>query len=162
VGLRLEYGTMKDGLDAIALGLFVIGLSPFIATGIKSLKFGGVEINFQEIKERVDREETELAKQSRKIDEIYALSMGPKVFNHLDKLIPPKEYPSFFVGAAMPRELEYLENLGFIEFQGGLQGLNNFLQRFDGQNGGDLSEWIKVTKAGLMFHELRTKVPDIH
>jgi hypothetical protein len=129
MALRIGYGTMKDGLDAVALGLIVIGLSPFIATVIKSLKFGGVEVSFQEVKERVDRQETEIAKQSRKIDELYALSMGHKIFVHLEKFLRPGGYGDFFVGSALPRELGYLENLGFIEFKSGLGGLDDFLGR---------------------------------
>ena len=160
VALRVEYGTMKDGLDAIALGLVVIGLSPFIATVIKSLKFGGVEVSFQEVKERVDRQETEIAKQSRRIDEIYALSMGPKVFMHLEKLIRPGGYREVYVGVALPRELGYLENLGFIEFKGGLEGLDALLRKYDRRNLPNLSDFIAVTPAGMMFYELRmTSLP---
>jgi len=72
--------------------------------------------------------------------------MGDKVFNHLEKLDAPKGYGSFYVGSALPRELGYLENLGYLD---------DFLRRFDRQNVDNLSDWVELTEAGRLFLELR-------
>lgn len=60
LGLRWHYGTLKDGLDAISLGLAITGLSPWIAAVIQSLKFGGVEVYFREVQREVRRQGLEL------------------------------------------------------------------------------------------------------
>ena len=38
---KVIYGGIKDGLDAVALGLTAVGLSPWIAHILESFKFGG-------------------------------------------------------------------------------------------------------------------------
>ena len=89
------------------------------------------------------------------MDELHALSMGDKVFNHLEKLNVTTGYGSFYVGTALPRELGYLENLGYLRFKQGLKGLDDFLTRFDKQNVANLSDWVELTEAGKLFLELR-------
>jgi hypothetical protein len=73
----------------------------------------------------------------------------------LEKLDAPKGYGSFYVGSALPRELGYLENLGYLRFKQGLEGLDDFLSRFDRQNVDNLSDWVELTEAGRLFLELR-------
>jgi hypothetical protein len=59
--LRFQYGGLQGGLDAIALGLIVIGLSPWIARVIETLEIGGMNIKFVQ---------AQLDKQKREIDAI--------------------------------------------------------------------------------------------
>ncbi len=59
-GLRFSNATMKDGLDAIALGLAIVGLSPWIANAVKLVKLGGMEVQFQEMKQKVEKQGTEI------------------------------------------------------------------------------------------------------
>jgi hypothetical protein len=47
----------------------------------------------------------------------------------LEKLDAPKGYGSFYVGSALPRELGYLENLGYLRFKQGLEGLDDLSVR---------------------------------
>jgi hypothetical protein len=82
--------------------------------------------------------------------------MGDKVFKHLQKFNDPNGYGKVYVGSALPRELEYLENLGYVRFKQDLKGLDDFISRFDKQRLHNLSNWVELTDAGRMFLELRT------
>jgi hypothetical protein len=77
--------------------------------------------------------------QAQKIDELYALSMGQKVFTQLDMLLKPDGYGKFYLGSGLQRELTYLENLGLIEFKGefegkDIRGPDDLLNAFGTQN----------------------------
>src|SRR5215203_5079673 len=49
---RWSFGTLKDGLDAIALGLIALMLTPWVVRIVESVKFGGVEMRF--LQEQID------------------------------------------------------------------------------------------------------------
>jgi hypothetical protein len=100
----------------------------------------------------------ELSKQSRRIDELYLLSIGDNAFQHLRKLNRPEGYGSFYVSTALPRELEFLENLGYIRFKGGLKGLDDFMDKIRSRprpEGENLSDEVELTVAGKSFVDLR-------
>ena len=44
--LKFAYGNIGEGLDAVAVGLTAVGLSPWVARVLESFKFGGVEFKF--------------------------------------------------------------------------------------------------------------------
>jgi hypothetical protein len=109
------------------------------------------------IDQKLDQQDQKLEQQSSRLDELYALSMGEKVFNHMVKLNRPSGYEKVFVGSALRRELEYLENLGYIEFkrEQGLKGLDDFVRQFDGKGVDNLSNWVELTDPGRSFLALR-------
>lgn len=97
IALRSYYGTMKDGFDAITLGLAIVGLSPWIATILKSIKVGGVEVEF--LRQRVNEQERHIEQQGKALDEqqriindlvIYSLAGQP--FEILQKIEDGQEY----------------------------------------------------------------------
>jgi hypothetical protein len=141
--------------DNTALLLFFLAMVPWIIPWIvpflsryfASIEALGAKLVF------IDQE---LQRQSSRLDELYALSMGEKVFNHLEKLNGPEGYGKFYVGSALPRELGYLENLGYLRFKQGLEGLDDFLSRFDGKELDNLSDWVELRDPGKSFLELRS------
>jgi hypothetical protein len=123
--LHLGWPTIFDNTALLLFFLAMVPwiipwIIPFLSTYFKSIEAFGAKLEF------IDQE---LQRQSRRVDELYALSMGDKVFNHLEKLDAPKGYGSFYVGSALPRELGYLENLGYLRFKQGLEGLDDLSVR---------------------------------
>ena len=142
--------TWPQTIDQIGLLLILIAslpwTVPFLREHFRRIEGLGAKLEFVE---------KQLSDQSRRIDELYLLSIGGNAFNHLRKLASPHGYGSFYVGSALPRELEYLENLGFVRFKEPLQGLDDFLRDFNGKEGTNLSDQVELTEAGKMFVDLR-------
>ena len=108
--LKARYGDVRDRLDAVSLGLTVVGLSPWIARVLESAKFSGVEFKFRQ----------ELDKQRSEIDTLrflVASLVSMYEMEHLKKLeskaeftIDKGNYPEDF-----QREIRHLRDLGLIE-----------------------------------------------
>src|SRR5512132_2842112 len=90
-------------------------LFPLLRRYVRSIEAFGAKVEFLESK---------LAYESRRLDDLYFLSIGDKLLLHLRKLQQPGGYGPFYVGTALPRELEHLENLGYIRFRAPLKGLD--------------------------------------
>ena len=56
LALRVIYGDLKDGLDAVAIGIAAVGLSPWLGKAIDSIKIAGAEVKFARQFQRQDRE----------------------------------------------------------------------------------------------------------
>lgn len=108
-GAHMSSPTRIDN-TVILLCLLAIApwLLPFLRRYFRSIEAFGTKVEFLE--RRVESE-------SRRLDDLYLLSIGDKLVRHLRKLQQPGGYGSFYVGTALPRELEHLENLGYIRFR---------------------------------------------
>jgi hypothetical protein len=111
--LRFHSGSMKEGLDAIALGLAVVGLSPWIASIIKTLKFGGVELSFQEVQARVEKQGADI----RQLQFLISNFLPRWELEHLKNLASEKQFIVDLdaVSPAFEAELRHLRSVGFID-----------------------------------------------
>ena len=119
---------------------------PFLSQYIKNIEILGTKLNLLENK---------VENESQRIDDLFFLSIGNKLLKHMQKLNYPNGYGNVFVGSALPRELEYLENLGYIEFKAPLKGLDDFLKQCEGRRFNNLLDYIQLTETGQLFLKLR-------
>jgi hypothetical protein len=139
--------------DEFVTLLLIVALSPwlvpFFSRYISSVDAFGAKFEFQALKDRVDTE-------SQRLDQLYRLSMGDNVFTYLRKLSQEGGFGPFYVSPAMPREIAYLEELGYIRFKGSLRGTEDLVDQFPDQKvGANLSDYIELTDAGKSFYRLR-------
>jgi hypothetical protein len=118
--LRIAYGTIKDGLDIVALALAAGGLSPWIASVVQSFKFGGFEMSFHDIWSRMGQQTSEIEQNRVEIDQLKFLIthfLPDWGFYHLQRLQDdgPYEIDLDTAPAAFATELRHLRALGFIE-----------------------------------------------
>jgi hypothetical protein len=141
-----------DRFDNITLFLFLVALAPwflpFLSRHVRSIEAFGAKFNLLE---------GQIANASRKLDQLYLLSLGGNLVRHLRKLSLPGGYGKCYVSSALPRELEYLENLGYVEFTPPLKGLDDFVSKNKDRHIGNLSDLVGLTEAGRMFYELRAR-----
>ncbi len=137
----------QTGLILVLLAI-LLWIIPFLQANFTSISVLGLKLDLVQIQKQ-------LSNQSQRIDELYLSAMGEKNLEHLRKLGRQEGYGSFYVGSALPRELEYLEDLGFIRFKGDIKGLDDFLDRFGNQNGENLSDYVELTETGKLFLDLR-------
>ena len=124
---------------------------PFFSRYLQSVEAFGGKVEFLDLKKRVQTN-------SKRLDELYLLSMSDKAFKYLEKLNQPGGFGPFYVSPAMPRELGLLEDLGYIHFKGDLKGMDDFRDKFEGkQDDGNLSDYIELTPTGKRFYEARIK-----
>lgn len=144
-----------DRFDNITLFLFLVALAPwflpFLSRHVRSIEAFGAKFNLLE---------GQIANASRKLDQLYLLSLGGNLVRHLRKLSLPGGYGKCYVSSALPRELEYLENLGYVEFKQPLKGLDDFVSKNKDRHIGNLSDMVGLTDAGRMFYELRARSID--
>jgi hypothetical protein len=142
---HIAYPTLVDNTVIV---LCILAASPWLLPTlrkyIRTVEAFGTKVEFLE--DKVDR-------QARRIDDLYFLSIGDKLLTHLRKLGRPGGYGEFHVGIALPRELEHLENLGYIRFKGEMKGIDDFLARLKGKTGSNLSEHVQLTEVGQSFLE---------
>jgi hypothetical protein len=113
LGLRFQNKKMDDGLDAITLGLMALALAPWMATLLSSLKFGGMEIEFKKVEDKV-------AAQGLEIDQLQFLVKNflPRwELEHMNNLAAPKPFKVDFSNASpeFEGELRRLRAHKFIE-----------------------------------------------
>ncbi|MBV9198487.1 MAG: hypothetical protein JOY83_01905 [Alphaproteobacteria bacterium] len=149
--LRLSHGNSGEGLDAIALGLAVVGLSPWIATIIKTLKFGGFEVRFQEwVEEKVEA-------QGSDIEQLKFLITHFLPFweiEHLKNLLgeEPFEMDLDHLPRRFEDEVRHLRHLGFLDTIDG-KSTSDWLRSQPRKR--DLRRDLKVTEAGKRYLEYR-------
>ena len=111
LGLRFAYGSLKDGLDVIGLGLIALGLSPWIARVVESFKFGSLELRF--VRQQLEQQEQE-------IDALQFLFTNFLTFWELHHLTALVNHTEFTVRKDQPhldalaRELRRLRELNLI------------------------------------------------
>jgi hypothetical protein len=145
LGLRIQHKTIENGLDSVALGLAVIALSPWIAKLLKSLKFGGLQVEFQQVKERVVAQGKEISQLKFLIKNfITHYELG-----HLIKLSSLKSYTIDFAAISpdCEGELRRLRALKFIE-----QKSNTTIgELFRERKTRDLHNYFVLTKEGREY-----------
>jgi hypothetical protein len=105
-------GDLKDGLDAVALGLIAIGLSPWIARVFKSLESGGLKMEFTQA-------QTQLDQQKRAIEAMSFMLTRFLPFwelHHLQALVDGTEFtvdPETQEMASLEAQLRDLRERGF-------------------------------------------------
>jgi hypothetical protein len=149
LSVRTLYGTIKDGLDVIALVLIVVGLSPWLATIIESFKLGreGAELKFREVEEKIEQQGNDI----RQLKFLISHFLPEWEYNHLVNLASSKP---FIVNldetpGAFADELRHLRALDFIRHKDGSSSISDFIQKGDRVK--NVSEYFKVTDSG---HEL--------
>jgi hypothetical protein len=139
-------------LDQLGILIVLFALLPWIIPYLRE-NFTSIEI----LGTKIALIERKVEDQTKRIDHLFALSMGDNVFAHLRMLANPP-YGPCFIGTALPREFGYLESLGFIRYKAGMKGLDDFLERFSGKEAPNLSDYIEITDTGRAFFELRAAV----
>ena len=112
VAIRSFFGTIKDGIDPVAFGLALVGLSPWIASILKTLKVGGVELSFQQIEATVKEQGHEI----EQLKFLIANFLPHWEFEHLKKLAgnEPFMVDLDHSSAAFEGELRHLRSMNFI------------------------------------------------
>ncbi len=124
-------------------------LIPFFSRYLSSVEAFGGKVEFLNLKKKVQTN-------TKRLDDLYVLSMSDKMFKYLEKLSQPGGFGPFYVSPAMPRELGLLEDLGYIDFKGDLKGMDDFKAEFEGKpDGGNLSDYIELTDTGKKFYKAR-------
>jgi hypothetical protein len=145
--LKWKYEALKDGLDAITLGLTAVGLSPWIARVIESFKFGGLELKFVKQLEEQRQEINVL-----KLLFIHLLTYWER--HHLRALVNNQEfivrkghYPQ-----DLYKELRRLRELGFIASppDKSLRAMDN-----DPREEKSLHEYFFATDLGKQYISMR-------
>jgi hypothetical protein len=146
IGLRFYYGLMKEGLDAIALGLAVVGLSPWIASIIKTLKFGGIELSFQEVQARVEKQGADI----RQLQFLISNFLPRWELEHLKNLASEKQFIVDLdaVSPAFEAELRHLRSVGFIDHTK-FGGLREFIRGEPRTK--NAQDYFKITDAGREY-----------
>ena len=150
--LRIQYGDVKTGLDAVALGLTAIGLSPWIARILESFKFGGVEFKF--IRQEVEKQRTELDAIKFLISSLvskYELDHLKNLANKTPFIIDKYSYPENF-----QRELRHMRDLGLIDNNPGkgVGVMYSHQSRFE-----DVHNFFHITEAGTKYLRACLKSP---
>ncbi len=150
LSVKTLFGTIKDRLDIIALGLIVVGLSPWLATIIKSLKVGGVEVNFQEVEKKIDQQGDEIKRLKFLITHLIpeweyqhlaSLASSEPFIVNLDQT--PREFES---------ELRHLRAMGFIYHKNKFS-ISEFAQK--GERVKNVSEYFGLTDSGRELLDYR-------
>jgi hypothetical protein len=153
--LRRSGSKWEEGLDAVALSLALVGLSPWIARVLDTTKFGGVEFKFRQIRDEVHDQRGEIDTLKFLIGHF----LGRNELQLLMKLASPEPYevdvtvfPNEFQA-----ELRHLRGLGFIDNHEG-RGIRDMYQHDPNTNKRDVREHFYVTKSGREFLKLRDTV----
>jgi hypothetical protein len=154
LSVRTLYGTIKDGLDVIALGLIVFGLSPWLATIIKSLKLGGVEVNFQEVEKKVEQQGVEI-KQLRLLITHF---LPEWEYQYLVKLASAEPFIVDLDRASREfgNELRHLRALKFIRHKN-TSSISDFIHK--GERTKNVSEYFEVTDGARELLNYRGDTP---
>ena len=155
----------SNRLNAITLGLLGLAILPWILPilrqeGLASLTVGNWKLEFQELEvkvveqqEKLHVQEDKIKAQQKVIDKIVAYSLSGFIYGHLKGIVLAQERNGeylFHRNDVMPRELQYLQDSGFIEYLD-LDSLT------DDES---MVPKVKVTQAGRMFVELRESLED--
>ncbi len=132
-GLLIGAITVISALLVVTIRLFDLG----------SLSFGkeGLRAELKVVEERVEQVD-------RRITELFLLTMSREMFANLKKLAS-RHFGPYEMGTGLERELRHLRDIGYVEFRviGPIP-----------KNGGDLSDFVKVTPAGERFVVLRQEL----
>jgi hypothetical protein len=144
--LRFYYGSMKEGLDAIALGLAIVGLSPWIASIIKTFKLGGVEVSFQEVRARVEQQGADI----RQLQFLISNFVPRWELEHLRNLADEKAFIVNLDTASPPfeAELRHLRGVGFIRHKK-YGGIGEFMHGEPRTK--NLHDYFELTDTGREF-----------
>jgi hypothetical protein len=157
LGVRALSGMIKDGLDVIALGLIIVGLSPWLAAIIKSLKLGGFEVSFQEVERTLEEQRGEI----NQLKFLIAHFLPEWEYQHLVNLASRKPFTVNLdqVPKELENELRHLRALGFIHHKDG-SSISGFIEK--GERVKNVSEYFGVTDSGrelLSYRQDETPPP---
>jgi hypothetical protein len=161
LALRAIYGDLKDGLDAVAIAIAAVGLSPWLGKAIDSIKIAGAEVKFARQLQRQDREIRQLQFLMANFltrweaQHLEGLSIKGGVYN-VDIATNPK---------GLEAELRRLRALGFIKEVGDMH-LHDLLAKDSEPKLGDqpvmrnAGQVFRITPAGRQYLEFRDKELD--
>jgi hypothetical protein len=140
----------KDIVDELFVTLLFIAASPWLIPyfmktfGLKTAEVFGLKI---------ERLEDKLKEESRRLDQLFLLSLGDHAFEHIEKLGSAEGFGPFIVQPPFERELIYLENLGYIRYKKPLEGFDDFRNI---KKGSRLDDYIELTDSGKLYLALRS------
>ena len=82
--------------------------------------------------------------------QLFLLAMAEPMYLNLNKLASG-DFGKYYMDGALERELRYLRDVGYIE----VSSIHSIPHRGD-----DLSEYVRISPAGLQFIQLREEVPE--
>jgi hypothetical protein len=110
------------------------------------IKVGPVEL--QEVKERVESVQRQISDINDRVAQLFLLAMAEPMYLNLNKLASG-DFGKYYMDGALERELRYLRDVGYIE----VSSIHSIPHRGD-----DLSEYVRISPAGLQFIQLREEV----
>jgi hypothetical protein len=149
---KVKYGGIKDGLDAITLGLTAVGLSPWIAHVLESFKFGGVEFKF--VKQQLAQQEGDIAALRFLVGNFLTFWE----LHHLEALAAGKEFVADMehYPESLKSELGRLRHMGLLGAKSGKGVGKLFSDPGRHKNVHDYlyvtdkgREWLKMVRAGV-------------
>jgi hypothetical protein len=148
---RFQSDAWRQGVDPVALGLVAVGLSPWIARVIESLKFGGVELKY--VKQQMEE-------QKQEIDDLkflfvnfvtgYELHHLQSLADHAEFTVDIDYYPD-----NLKAELLRLRRLGLITNQPGKSLAEMYEDRRQTKS---LHDYFRVTDAGRDYLKRRAEM----
>jgi hypothetical protein len=155
LALRWHSSKLQEGLDPVALGLALVGLSPWVARVLDSTKLPGFEVKFREIREEVQEQRADIATLKFLIGHF----LGRNELELLTKLASDEDYAvdvTVFPGE-FQAELRHLRGLGFIDNHEG-KGIRAMYEHDPRTTKRDVRAYFKVTESGREFLRLRSTV----
>lgn len=146
----------KEIVDELFVTLLFIAAAPWLIPyfmktfGLKTAEVFGLKIEVAQLEDKLKEE-------SRRLDQLFLLSLGDHAFRHLEQLGSAEGFGHFVVHPPFERELVHLENLGYIRFKAPLKGFDDFRNIREGDR---LSDHIELTDKGALYLKLRSERQD--
>lgn len=138
---------------AIAAVAGLLILSPRVFDLIElTVSNTGLTAKIRDVEKKVDQAKQEIEQTGQKIDQIFAQTMSPAMFENLRKLSSGDFGKYSTESSGLLRELRHLRDVGYIEVEGALGNLPR-----EGEN---LSQYVRVTPVGKEFVALRESLQE--
>lgn len=155
VTLLVKLSHSDSSLDLVA-GVCIITFLLALTLRIEDLLeiSGGKDGISATLVKRVSKVEHGIKESQKRVDKMYLLSMGPEVYNNLEKIASDNfgEY-TLFRGGGFDDELHYLRNIGYIKVKNG-KSFGDIPEK-----GEQLSHFVEITATGNEFLKLRRSIP---
>jgi hypothetical protein len=146
--IKIKNENVKDGLDAVAVGLTAVGLSPWIAHILDTFKFRGMELKF--VRQQIER-------QKHDIEALKFLLVNYVTKNELDHLNRLAAMDHFIAKAIwypdiLHSELRHLRGLGLIANH----PRRSIHEMVSDKDEGAVHDYVYITDHGRRYLELRS------